>query len=83
MKKKTRKKKYLASLLLLASSLLPLRKAAKKAKINLSYTMQTEINLPFITADASGPKHTNTQLPRSQFEALVYPLLQHTIEPCK
>ncbi|KAF9486038.1 heat shock protein 70 [Pholiota conissans] len=59
------------------------REAAEKAKIELSSTTQTEINLPFITADASGPKHINDKLLRSQFEALVAPLIQRTVEPCK
>lgn len=60
-----------------------IREAAEKAKIELSSTTQTEINLPFITADASGPKHINTKLMRSQFETLVAPLIQRTVEPCK
>ncbi|KAG8829041.1 70-kilodalton heat shock protein [Serendipita sp. 399] len=60
-----------------------IREAAEKAKIELSSSTQTEINLPFITADASGPKHINTKLLRSQFEALVAPLVQRTIDPCK
>ncbi|ESK97381.1 heat shock protein [Moniliophthora roreri MCA 2997] len=60
-----------------------IREAAEKAKIELSSTTQTEINLPFITADASGPKHINTKMLRSQLEALVAPLIQRTIEPCK
>jgi len=59
------------------------REAAEKAKIELSSTTQTEINLPFITADASGPKHINSKLIRSQFEALVGPLIQRTVDPCK
>ncbi|GLB37688.1 putative heat shock protein [Lyophyllum shimeji] len=59
------------------------REAAEKAKIELSSTTQTEVNLPFITADASGPKHINTKLMRSQFESLVNPLVQRTIDPCK
>ncbi|KAG6850874.1 hypothetical protein H0H93_007492 [Arthromyces matolae] len=59
------------------------REAAEKAKIELSSTAQTEINLPFITADASGPKHINTKLNRSQFERLVDPLVTRTIDPCK
>ncbi|RDB25126.1 Heat shock protein [Hypsizygus marmoreus] len=59
------------------------REAAEKAKIELSSTTQTEVNLPFITADASGPKHINIKLMRSQFEGLVGPLIQRTIEPCK
>ena len=57
--------------------------AAEKAKIELSSTTQTKINLPFITAVASSPKHINTKLLRSQFEALVSPLIQRTVEPCK
>jgi molecular chaperone DnaK len=60
-----------------------IREAAEKAKIELSSTTQTEVNLPFITADASGPKHINTKLLRSQFESLVAPLVQRTVEPCK
>ncbi|KAJ3748578.1 heat shock protein 70 family [Lentinula detonsa] len=60
-----------------------IREAAEKAKIELSSTTQTEINLPFITADASGPKHINAKLLRSQFESLVDPLVQRTIDPCK
>lgn len=57
------------------------REAAEKAKIELSSTAQTEVNLPFITADASGPKHINLKLMRAQFEALVSPLVQRTIDP--
>ncbi|KAI0079243.1 heat shock protein 70 [Panus rudis PR-1116 ss-1] len=60
-----------------------IREAAEKAKIELSSTSQTEINLPFITADASGPKHINLKIMRSQFESLVNPLIQRTIDPCK
>ncbi|KIO19534.1 hypothetical protein M407DRAFT_246141 [Tulasnella calospora MUT 4182] len=60
-----------------------IREAAEKAKIELSSTNQTEVNLPFITADASGPKHINTKLLRSQFETLVAPLVQRTVDPCK
>jgi molecular chaperone DnaK len=60
-----------------------IREAAEKAKIELSSTTQTEVNLPFITADASGPKHINTKLLRSQFETLVNPLIQKTVDPCK
>ncbi|KAF5321061.1 hypothetical protein D9619_001668 [Psilocybe cf. subviscida] len=59
------------------------REAAEKAKIELSSTTQTEINLPFITADASGAKHLNLKLMRSQFEALVEPLVKRTVDPCK
>jgi molecular chaperone DnaK len=60
-----------------------LKEAAEKAKIELSQTMETEINLPFLTADASGPKHMALKLTRAKFEALVDDLLQKTIEPCK
>ncbi|KAF9560973.1 heat shock protein [Agrocybe pediades] len=59
------------------------REAAEKAKIELSSTSQTEVNLPFITADASGPKHINLKIMRSQFESLVSNLIQRTVEPCK
>ena len=60
-----------------------LKKSAEKAKIELSSTTQTEINLPFITADASGPKHLTMKLTRAKFEALVDDLVQKTIEPCR
>ncbi len=60
-----------------------LKEAAEKAKIELSSTAQTEINLPYITADASGPKHLTLKLTRSKFEALVDDLIQRTIEPCR
>ncbi|MFZ1044572.1 MAG: molecular chaperone DnaK, partial [Pseudolabrys sp.] len=60
-----------------------LKEAAEKAKIELSSTTQTEINLPFITADASGPKHLTMKLTRAKFEALVDDLVQKTIQPCK
>lgn len=60
-----------------------IREAAEKAKIELSSTSQTEINLPFITADASGPKHVNMLIRRAQFENLTSPLIQRTIDPCK
>lgn len=60
-----------------------IREAAEKAKIELSSTTQTEINLPFITADASGPKHINLKLGRAQFESLTDGLVKRTIEPCK
>lgn len=59
------------------------REAAEKAKIELSATSQTDINLPFVTADASGPKHINSKLLRSQFESLVGPLVQRTVDPCR
>ena len=60
-----------------------LKEAAEKAKIELSSTTQTEINLPFITADASGPKHMTMKLTRAKFEALVDDLVQKTVEPCR
>src|SRR6187397_866656 len=60
-----------------------LKESAEKAKIELSSTTQTEINLPFITADQTGPKHLTMKLTRSKFEALVDDLVQKTIEPCR
>ena len=60
-----------------------LKEAAEKAKIELSSSQQTEINLPFITADASGPKHLTMKLTRAKFESLVDDLVQRTIAPCK
>src|ERR1700716_2625665 len=60
-----------------------LKEAAEKAKIELSSTAQTEINLPYITADASGPKHLTMKLTRAKFEALVNDLVEKTIEPCR
>ena len=60
-----------------------LKEVSEKAKIELSSTTQTEINLPFITADASGPKHLTMKLTRAKFEALVDDLVQKTIEPCR
>jgi molecular chaperone DnaK len=60
-----------------------LKEAAEKAKIELSSTMQTDINLPFITADQSGPKHLNLSLTRAKFEQLVDDLIQRTINPMK
>ncbi|MBN9593732.1 MAG: molecular chaperone DnaK [Afipia sp.] len=59
-----------------------LKEAAEKAKIELSTITQTEINLPFITADAAGPKHLQVKLTRAKFESLVEDLVQRTIEPC-
>lgn len=58
-----------------------IREAAEKAKVELSSATTTEINLPFITADASGPKHINTKLTRSQLEALTEPLIKRTVDP--
>jgi len=60
-----------------------LREAAEKAKQELSTTMETEINLPFVTADASGPKHLNVSLTRERFEALVADLIAKLVEPCE
>src|SRR5437660_804979 len=60
-----------------------LKEAAEKAKIELSSTTQTEINLPFITADQAGPKHLTMKLTRAKFEALVQELVDKTIEPCR
>ena len=60
-----------------------LKEAAEKAKIELSSSTQTDVNLPFITADQSGPKHLNVKLTRAKLEELVDDLLQSTIEPCK
>src|SRR5918911_4292558 len=60
-----------------------LKEAAEKAKIELSNSTQTDINLPYITADASGPKHLNIKLTRAKLESLVDELIQRTIEPCR
>ena len=60
-----------------------LKEAAEKAKIELSSTMQTEVNLPFITADQTGPKHMNIKLTRAKLEALVESLIERTVGPCK
>ena len=60
-----------------------LKEAAEKAKIELSSSQQTEVNLPYITADASGPKHLVVKITRAKFESLVDDLIERTIEPCK
>ncbi|MFK7890639.1 MAG: molecular chaperone DnaK [Granulosicoccus sp.] len=60
-----------------------LKEAAEKAKIELSSTQQTDVNLPYITADASGPKHLNIKVSRAKLESLVDDLVQRTIDPCK
>ncbi len=60
-----------------------LREAAEKAKIDLSSVLETDINLPFLTADANGPKHLNIKLTRAKFEAMVSDLVQRTLAPCK
>ncbi|MBF0322610.1 MAG: molecular chaperone DnaK, partial [Magnetococcales bacterium] len=64
-------------------SLQRLKEAGEKAKIELSTSTQTEVNLPFITADASGPKHLNVSFTRAKLESLVDSLIQRTVEPCK
>ena len=60
-----------------------LKEAAEKAKIELSSAVQTEINLPFITADKTGPKHINIKLTRAKLEALVEDLIKRTLSPCE
>ncbi|KAK9765756.1 hypothetical protein K7432_005662 [Basidiobolus ranarum] len=60
-----------------------IREACEKAKIELSSTLQTDINLPYITADATGPKHINMKLSRTKYEAMMKPLVDRTVEPCK
>jgi molecular chaperone DnaK len=60
-----------------------IKEAAEKAKIELSSTMQTDVNLPYVTADASGPKHLNVQVTRAKLESLVDDLIKNTIGPCK
>lgn len=60
-----------------------LKEAAEKAKIELSSSAQTDINLPYLTMDASGPKHMNLKLTRSKFESLVGDLIKRTIGPCQ
>ena len=60
-----------------------LKEAAEKAKIELSSSQQTDVNLPYITADASGPKHLNVKLTRAKLESLVEDLVQRSLEPCK
>src|SRR5208337_487483 len=60
-----------------------LKEAAEKAKIELSSSLQTDVNLPFITADQNGPKHLNIKLSRAKLESLVEDLVQRTVEPCR
>ncbi|HEX8822062.1 MAG TPA: molecular chaperone DnaK, partial [Archangium sp.] len=60
-----------------------LKEAAEKAKIELSSTMETEVNLPFLTADATGPKHLNVRLTRAKFEAMIDTLVERSLEPCR
>src|SRR5690606_30626414 len=60
-----------------------LKDAAERAKIELSSSQQTEVNLPYVTADASGPKHLNIKLTRAKLESLVDDLVKKTIEPCR
>ncbi len=65
------------------SALQRLKEAAEKAKIELSSSMETEINLPYITADASGPKHLNIKMTRAKLESLVDDLIENTMKPCE
>src|SRR5204863_4589919 len=60
-----------------------LKEAAEKAKIELSSVSETDINLPFLTADASGPKHMNMKLSRAKLESLIHDLIERSIEPCQ
>ena len=60
-----------------------LKEAAESAKKELSSSKQTDINLPFVTADSSGPKHLNLTLSRAKFDELVADLVERTVEPCK
>ena len=60
-----------------------LKEAAEKAKIELSTVLETELNLPFLTADASGPKHMNIKLTRAAFQDMVADILERSVEPCK
>ena len=60
-----------------------LKEAAEKAKVELSSAQQTDVNLPYITADATGPKHLNIKITRAKLESLVEDLVERTIEPCK
>lgn len=64
-------------------SLQRLKEAAEKAKIELSSSMETDVNLPFITADANGPKHLNIKVTRAKFESLVQDLIERTMKPCE
>lgn len=59
------------------------REAAEKAKIELSSTTQTEINLPYLTADASGPKHCNVNMTRGKLEAITDAFIKRTLKPCE
>jgi len=59
------------------------KEAAEKAKMELSTAMETDVNLPFITADASGPKHMNVKMTRAKLEALVADLVEKTVAPCQ
>ncbi|WP_438880074.1 Hsp70 family protein, partial [Bacillus cereus group sp. Bce020] len=60
-----------------------LKEAAEKAKIELSSAQQTDVNLPYITADNTGPKHLNVKVTRAKLESLVEDLVQRSLEPCK
>jgi molecular chaperone DnaK len=65
-----------------AMALQRVREAAEKAKIELSSSLQTDINLPYLTMDASGPKHMNMKLSRAKFEQIVGDLIKKTVDPC-
>jgi len=60
-----------------------LKEAAEKAKIELSSSVQTDINLPYLTMDSAGPKHMNLKLTRAKFESLVEDLIKRTVGPCQ
>ena len=60
-----------------------LKEAAEKAKHELSSALETDVNLPFITADATGPKHLNVKITRTRFESMVSELVERTLEPCR
>ncbi len=60
-----------------------LKEAAEKAKIELSSTMETEINLPFLTADQTGPKHLSVKLTRAKFESMIEDFIERSLEPCR
>merc|ERR1711881_834665 len=65
-----------------AMALQRVREAAEKAKVELSSAVQTDINLPYLTMDATGPKHTNLKLTRAKFESIVGDLIRKTVDPC-
>ena len=77
------KKQYSMDILKDPLALQRLKEAAEKAKIELSTALETEVNLPYITADATGPKHLNVKISRAKLESLVSDLIERSIEPCK